>query len=1024
MFILWDRIRELRAGRSHSEAPGSKLHSGKLTVPGRVSVVFVVTLASVLVFRSGSADRAGLKTLRIAHSNAASPRSGGESASPASWNRVVATHALEHMPLYFIENRGQLDSRVAFSVQGRDTTLYFTAEGMTLALTEQERGGEEARGRLERASLGRDRRMPQARSRRVVKLDFVGANPRPKILGGDPTPTVVSYFKGRPEEWKAGLATYASITYADLWPGIDLVYSGTADRLKYSFLVKRGADPGQIRLAYRGASAVRVNGAGQLEIETPGGVLQDDRPYAYQEIEGRRVAIGASYSLDRASDGASLRYGFAVQPYDRTRSLVLDPAMLVYAGYIGGGNDDQGLGIAVDGSGNAYVTGRTLSTQTTFPVTAGPDLTQNGLDDAFVAKVNAAGTALVYCGYIGGSDDDEGYGIAVDGSGNAYVTGRALSTETSFPVTVGPDLTHNGGGADAFVAKVNAAGTALAYCGYIGGDDDDVGSAVAVDGLGNAYVTGLAASTQTTFPVTVGPDLTYNSGLYDAFVAKVNTAGTALAYCGYIGGNDDDESYGIAVDGLGNAYVTGLTASTEATFPETVGPDLTYNGGFADAFVAKVNAAGTALAYCGYIGGSSGDYGTGIAVDSLDNAYVTGATTSSEASFPVAVGPDLTYNSLNDAFVAKVNAAGTALVYCGYIGGSGQDSGAGIAVDSSGNAYVTGATGSTEATFPVIDGPDLTQNGSNDAFVTKVNSGGTALVYCGYIGGSGNDQGYGIRVDSSGDAYVAGLTASTEVSFPVTVGPDLTYNGNPYDAFVAKITAPPSGGTNTPTSTPTNTPTQTPTNTPTQTPTNTPTGALTNTPTQTPTNTPTRTPTNTPTQTPTNTPTGALTNTPTQTPTNTPTRTPTNTPTNTPTLTPTNTPTPTTTPSGTSFFTLAPCRVADTRDPVGPSGGPALLANTIRNFPVTGICGIPSSATAVAINIAVFLPNDSGDLRVYPAGGAAPLASTINFRPFIVRANNAIVPLGAGGQLSVQCDMPPGSTGSTNFFFDVYGYFQ
>ncbi len=246
--------------------------------------------------------------------------------------------------------------------------------------------------------------------------------------------------------------------------------------------------------------------------------------------------------------------------------------------------------------------------------------------------------------------------------------------------------------------------------------------------------------------------------------------------------------------------------------------------------------------------------------------------------------------------------------------------------------------------------------------------------------------------------------------------------------------------TNTPTRTPTITPTQTPTNTPTRTPTNTPTQTPTNTPTQTPTNTPTQTPTNTPTRTPTNTPTGAPTNTPTQTPTNTPTRTPTstptgaatstptqtptNTPTRTPTITPTNAPTPTTTPAATNFFTLAPCRVADTRDPVGPSGGPALLANTIRNFPVTGICGIPSSATAVAINIAVFLPNDDGDLRVYPTGGAAPLASTINFHQFIVRANNAIVPLGAGGQVSVLCDMPPGSTGSTNFFFDVYGYFQ
>jgi hypothetical protein len=1018
-----------------------------MKAPGRsVPAVFVVVLASVLVFGS-PANRARLKTLRIDHSNAASPRSGGESATLAPLNRVAATRALERMPLYFIENRGQLDSRVAFYIQGRDTAIYFTAEGMTLALTEQKRG-ERGNGRLERLSLGQDRRTPQAWSRRVVKLDFVGANPRPRILAGDPMPAVVSYFKGRPEEWKAGLRTYASITYSDLWPGIDLVYSGAANRLKYSFVVKPGADPEQVRLAYRGADAVRVNGAGQLEIETPAGILQDDRPYAYQEIEGRRVAVESSYSLDQGSGGASHRYGFEVQPYDRTRPLVLDPAMLVYAGYIGGGNDDEAYSIAVDSSGNAYVTGFTTSTQATFPVTVGPDLTYNGTTDAdaFVAKVNAAGTALVYCGYIGGNDDDVAYGIAVDGSGNAYVAGRTLSTEATFPVTVGPDLTHNGGGADAFVAKVNAAGTALVYCGYIGGDDDDLALGIAVDSSGNAYVAGDTASTEATFPVTVGPDLTFNGGLYDAFVAKVNAAGTALVYCGYIGGSNFDEALGIAVDGSGNAYVTGDTGSTQADFPVTVGPDLTFNGGSGDAFVAKVNAAGTALAYCGYIGGVGSESGSGIAVDGSGNAYVTGSTTSDETTFPVTAGPDLTYNGSGDGFVAKVNPAGTALVYCGYIGGSDGDSPGGIAVDSSGNAYVTGNTNSPEATFPVTVGPDLTYNGGGDAFVAKVNDAGTGLVYCGYIGGSGTDYGYGIAVDSSGNAYVTGLTASTEASFPVAVGPDLTYNGGSNDAFVAKVQSfsttptntPTNTATNTPTQTPTRTPTATPTNTPTRTPTQTPTGTgptstptstPTRTPTSTPTSTPTRTPTNTPTQTPTQTPTLTPTGTgptptPTNTPTSTPTSTPTRTPTNTPTPTPTITPTPTSTPRGMGFFTLAPCRVADTRNPPGPSGGPPLGANTIRSFPVTGICGIPATAQAVFINTAVFLPTDNGDLRLFPAGGTAPLASTINFRPGIVRANNATIPLGAGGQISVQCDMPPGSSGSTHFFFDVYAYYE
>ncbi len=610
-------------------------------------------------------------------------------------------------------------------------------------------------------------------SRWAVKLDFVGANPHPKIVAGDPTPAVISYFKGPREEWKAGLATYGSILYSDLWPGIDLVYSGTANRLKYTFLVKPGADPARVRLAYRGVKGVRLNEAGQLEVETPAGGFEDDKPYAYQEVEGRRVGIKAAYALDRASPGGSHPYGFALAAYDRSKPLVIDPAVLAYAGYIGGSGDDLSLGIAVDGSGSAYITGYTSSTEASFPVTAGPDLTSNGFTDAFVAKVNPLGTALVYCGYIGGSDEDQG---------------NTTSDFHTFPVTVGPDL-HDNGGSDAFVAKVNAAGTALVYCGYIGGSDDDFGNAIAVDGSGNAYVTGQTFSTEATFPVTVGPDLTLNSLLFsDAFVAKVNAAGTALVYCGYIGGSDEDQGNGIAVDSSGNAYVTGFTYSTQATFPVTVGPDVTFNNpGTSDAFVAKVNAAGTALVYCGYIGGSDDDFGNAIAVDSSGNTYVTGYTLSTQATFPVTVGPDLTSNGLSDAFVAKVNAAGTALVYCGYIGGSNDDQGNGIRVDSSGNAYVTGFTASTEATFPVTVGPDLTSNGSDDAFVAKVNAAGTALAYCGYIGGSNVDQGIGIALDSSGNAYVTGITASTQGTFPVTVGPDLTYNGGGVDAFVVKI---------------------------------------------------------------------------------------------------------------------------------------------------------------------------------------------------------------------------------------------
>jgi len=726
-----------------------------------------------------------------------------KSNSQTNTDSLNVDRAFGKMPLYFIENQGQVDGPVSFYVKGSNKTIYFTSEGLTYVLNERKGGANDKNHALPEKDLFlREKRLKEQETlkRWVVKLDFVGARKDISPVGVDKTEAVISYFKGKPENWQTGLATYSRIIYKDLWPGIDLVYCGTMDRMKYDFIVHPGADPSKIRLAYRGASAVEVNEEGQMEVSTPVEGFMDDVPVGYQEVEGKRLDVGLSYVVEetqadvvKASGKEEERqthtYGFEVGKYDPKSVLVLDPAVLVYCGYIGGSDYDTGQDIVVDGAGNVYVTGEVLSTEATFPVQAGPDLTFNGGSfggDAFVAKVNAAGTALIYCGYIGGSNDDFGLGIAVDGAGNAYVTGNTYSTEATFPVNVGPGVTHSGL-RDAFVAKVNAAGTALTYCGYIGGSSNDLGLGIAVDGAGSAYVTGATASTQTTFPVEVGPDLTFNGpyNTIDAFVAKVSTAGGGFLYCGYIGGSEADYGYGIAVDGTGNAYVTGLTQSTEATFPVTVGPDITHNGN-KDAFVTKVNAAGTSHIYCGYIGGSSPDEGYGIAVDGAGISYVMGISESDEATFPIIVGPDLTHNGNDDAFVAKVNGTGTALLYCGYIGGSSNEGEGGIARDGAGNAYVTGWTYSTEATFPVNVGPDLTHNGNKDAFVAKVNASGTALIYCGYIGGSSIDQGDGIAVDGAGNAYIAGYTYSTEASFPVNVGPDLTHNSS-YDAFVAKV---------------------------------------------------------------------------------------------------------------------------------------------------------------------------------------------------------------------------------------------
>ena len=750
-----------------------------------VMVALALLLALTLAPQPGPAlGRTTTATPSALRSAAALP-----SSDPAVQARLEQTFG--QLPLYFVENQGQVNECVAYYIQGRDKTIYFTAEGVTFVLTDltpqppslQERGSDLP------LRVGEGLR-ERALQRWTVKLDFLGARPNVYPSGQDKTEAVISYFKGSPDQWHTGLPTYARLVYPDLWPGIDLVYYGTANRLKYEFIVHPGADPAQIRLAYRGATGVMLNTAGQLAVSTPLGGFTDDTPVAWQEIGGRRVPVPVAYALAETHLDPDLAnpqsYTFRLGAYDPTLPLVLDPAVLVYCGYIGGNYEDWGYSIAVDGAGHAYVTGSTLSSQDTFPVTVGPDLIYNGNDDAFVAKVKADGTGLLYCGYIGGFAYDWGFGIAVDGDGNAYVTGATHSSEATFPVTEGPDLTYNGSLWDAFVAKVKADGTGLVYCGYIGGSGDDVGYDIAVDGAGNAYVTGYTSSSEATFPVKIGPDPTYNGGLWDVFVAKVKPDGTGLVYCGYIGGDDRDDGHGIAVDEMGNAYVTGSALSSQATFPVTVGPDLTYNGGWGDAFVAMVKADGTGLVYCGYIGGSGDDSGYCIAVDGAGHAYVTGYTSSSEATFPVAVGPDLIYNGNADAFVARVKADGTGLVYCGYIGGSGRDWGDGTAVDGAGNAYVTGATYSSETTFPVIMGPDLTYNGGDDGFVARVKADGTAFVYCGYIGGSGNDYGYDIAVDRVGHAYITGEAYSSEATFPVTVGPDLTFNGI-YDAFVAKV---------------------------------------------------------------------------------------------------------------------------------------------------------------------------------------------------------------------------------------------
>lgn len=419
-----------------------------------------------------------------------------------------------------------------------------------------------------------------------------------------------------------------------------------------------------------------------------------------------------------------------------------------------------------------------------------PGALGNGKFQNFVVKLNAAGTAVLYSTYISGSGTELATAIAVDSTGSAYVTGYTNSTD--FP-TRSPLQSANAGGYDAFVAKLDATGN-LVYSTYLGGGKDDTANAIALDSSGNIYLAGQTNSTNFPGVTSSSPQRSLVGNFSNAFVAKLNAAGSSISYSTYLGGNGGDYAKGIAVDSSGNAYVVGTTASTN--FPVTPNPlQSAFGGGSNDAFVSMLNAAGTALVYSTYLGGNDNDFGNAIAVDFSGNVYVTGYTAST--NFPGVTSSSIQpVNGGNyTGIVAKLNASGTALVYSTYLGGNALDVGNGIAVDSSGNAYVTGTTRSTNFVGVTAASIQPVNGGGADAFVSELNAGGTALVFSTYLGGSGNDSGNGVALDSTGNIYVTGDTAST--NFPVTANPLQSTYGGSNDAFIAKLSAESTGAATT-----------------------------------------------------------------------------------------------------------------------------------------------------------------------------------------------------------------------------------
>jgi hypothetical protein len=515
------------------------------------------------------------------------------------------------------------------------------------------------------------------------------------------------------------------------------------------------------------------------------------------EVQGRYVRKG------KGKD----KVGFEIASYDPTRPLVIDPT-LSYSTYFGGNHDDLSAEVAVDGAGRVYVSGYTNSTAN-FPLVNAEQTSFHGPSyayDVFVAAFNPTSGTLLYSTYLGGSDDDSGFGLAADSAGHAYVTGRTRSTD--FPVLKAFQPVSGGGYGDAFLARFNQGG-ALAYSTYLGGSDIDFANGVAVDGGGNVYVTGFTQSID--FP-TVNAWQPANFGQGDSFVAAFDATGRRLLYATYLGGTGGDYAYAIAVGIEGSAYVTGYTASTD--FPTVNAAQPAHHGPPAgdDAFVAAFDPTGGSLRYSTYLGGAGEDWATGIGVDAAGRAYVTGGTNSTD--FPTvnafqaanAGGNAFPENGFGgqDAFVAALDSTGASLIYSTYLGGSEYDSASRIGVDAAGHAWVVGATNSTD--FPTVNplqptnhggpvsyyGEPIRPNGGWDAFIAAFDPAGSPQLAT-YLGGTDHDYGFGIAVDGAGSAYVTGYTLSTDFPTMNALQPknteiDPDHPSPNWDAFVTVLT--------------------------------------------------------------------------------------------------------------------------------------------------------------------------------------------------------------------------------------------
>ena len=712
---------------------------------------------------------------RTASKAAATPRH-HETSAPAPH----ASSGYGNVPLSFEENRGQTDSRVKYLARGKGYTLFLTPTREVLALRRVIPSQKDSQTIA-------DPKAPRNYSQSLLEFDLAGANEQAQISGADRLPGISNYYIGNdPTKWRTGIPNYGKVIYLNAYPGIDVAYYGNQGQLESDFIVAPGADPGEIRMRVDGAQDLQIAAAGDLIVSLEAGSVKLQQPVAYQIVHGVRREIRSGYKLLAANE-----VGITLAPYDRSQKVIIDPT-LSFSTYLGGTGVDQANGVAVDSTGEAYLTGVTSSVD--FPTRSAAQDTLGGTTarNAFVTKLAADGKSLVFSTYLGGSGSDSGAAIAVDSAGSAYVTGSSVSSD--FPLHLAlPNQDTFVGAPCAFVSSFSTSG-ALTFSSYLCGGVADQGSGIAVDSAKNIYVAGYTRSPS--FP-TVNPIQSALAGPENGFVTKlapVTGNGSSILFSTFFGGNGSDMPSGIAIDGSNppNVYITGGTTST--VFPTKNAFQATNRATNASptAFVAELSIpaigapVGPQEVYGTFLGGSVSDYAFGIAADSTGNAYVTG--TANSPDFPVKntlqgpVGGAFSQS----VFVTKIATGGGTLDFSTFFGGSSGAQARAIALDSNGNIYVTGAT--FDLDFPTRIPLQATLNGTQAAFVTEFKGDGSDYIFSSYLGGSASDsldEGFAIALDPNANIYVAGLTGTLD--FPTVTPFQPQVKSQEGNAFIAKI---------------------------------------------------------------------------------------------------------------------------------------------------------------------------------------------------------------------------------------------